>query len=563
MNFRKDDIDTQLRHYDNGPSGVYNQLNWKVRTGVDATQIMSQVVSVHEFMHNELNNTSAYGFLLQSYAYLARENTPAQAHFNNILHVLVERCRTAHEVYATWTSIALLSTDTNDHLYRTLLEDSEEYLYYYIWAAQIVQSVPDLYLRRHIVVAIINICFQSRPITEAAAADLIAFDPDALNKNEFPDQRLILITQHYIHTDWMDMLQAFTETQQLHSWYGLLRDALAGKGDESVLSLAENESNSVALITFIYDKVATKLESLGLLSLPYLEHLPFFKQLLPLLDKLAPFSQSANPLTINTQPEDITRSTLQNFENESQLFTDRPLTCILLHPSDISDATKAQILGGTGEHPHIFVTGRTYFFMREQYIFPIKEDAAWCEGNGSFTAIRYAGFVKGQRIVIYVPFSNPEEMSIFLNSKPAGVPVLAAISETARYDANWWNQWGNVFATYCTTACLLLDISPLYYIEKVFPGDAELLYGKMDIKMEEQVKSCLLFQVKHSDQTMALIVAPCGEIYARALHHYIETRYHSFRNKIDLAGEHLRNIPTILSHIFREEHQHYFRSQLS
>ncbi len=561
MNFRKDDIDTQLRYCGDGPLGVYDQLNWKVRTGTDATDIMSKAVTVHESMHNELNNATVYGSLLQSYAYLAREETPHQAHYNNLLCTLVDRCRTAHEVYATWMSVALLSADANDQLYQQLLIDNEEYLNYYNCAARMVQEVPDLYLRRHVVSAMIYICFQSRLIIETAIADIVGFDPDLIDVNEFPDQRLNFIMHGCPHINWIDMLNEFAGTQQHNAWYDLLLDALAGEGNNSALSAEGNEENSAALITFLYNRLAENFETKGLPSLPYMDHLTYFKKLLPLIDRLAPFSKSSNPLEINTQPGDITRSTLRNFENETLLFTNRPLNCILLHPSNISSATKAQILNGVGDYPHILITGRTYFFMEEQYVFQEKEDAEWCrQHTGSFTAIRYAGNMAGQRIVVYVPFLEPAELEDFLKDKPVDIPVLSSITETARSQEGWWSNWQTFFETKPATTCLLLDISPLYYLEKIFSNVEMLLYGKANIKMEEGIKSVMLFEIRRSKETQAFIAAPCSEIYAAALNHYIETRFPGFENKIDVPNEHLQHLPTIISHVFREEHLHYYWS---
>jgi hypothetical protein len=563
MNFRKNDIDTQLRFNDYGPAGVYNQLNWKVRSGADATHIMNQVVSVHEFMHNDLNNITAYGSLLQGYAYLAGENTPLQAFYTHVLYELVEQCRTAHEVYATWMSINLLRADIHDPLHEEVLADNEEYLYYYSCAAELVQQVPDLYLRRQIISAVINICFQSQAIVEAAIANLAEFDLEKLSKDDFPNQRLNFITQNCANIDWMKMLNEFVETQQSEPWYGLLRDALSGNGDETALSDPANETNSEKIERFIYDRLAEKFKQQGLLSFPYLQGLSYFKDILPLLDQLAPFNQSANPLTINTEPSDTIRGTLQNFVNETLLFSNQPLTCTLLQPRDIPDATKANILAGIGEYPHIFITGRTYFFMAEQYIFPAKEDFQWCEeGSGSFAAIRYAYMLDDERVVVYIPFSEPAELEDFLKDKAADIPVLSAISEIACYDKDWWQRWGDFFANNSATACILLDLSPLYYIEKVLCDATGLFYGKMNIKMEELVKSAMLFHVKNDGKTAALIVAPCSEIYAQAIHYYIQERFPLFENKIDLPKEHKQNLGAILSHVFKEEHQHYYQSKL-
>jgi hypothetical protein len=315
-------------------------------------------------------------------------------------------------------------------------------------------------------------------------------------------------------------------------------------------------------VAFIYDRLSAAFSKEGLHTLPYKSHMAYFRKLLPLLDALAPFKNSKNPVMINTRPDDITRGVLQNFENETLHFHDQPLTCFLFHPDDISPEIKKDILSGAGELPHIFITGRNLPFMRDQYIFPDEEDKAWCDrGNDTFTAIRYSGITEeGVRLVFYVPFSSAEQLMEFLKDKPDHVFLLGAVSVTASYDDDWWEHWADFFSTQCATTCLVLDISPLYYIENIFPADG-VLYGIMHIRMQEQLKPCMYFQLTEKGETTAFLVAPCSEMYAQALGYYIQSRFAGYKNEISLPEHHTRNIPMILSHIFREEYKCYYRSQ--
>lgn len=561
MPFNPHDIETQLHYSSAGPGGVYDQLHWSVRTGSDATELESRVVSVHEFMHNELNNLTAYGFLLQGYAYLSREDTPLKNQYTGILHELVERCRTAHEVYATWQGIALFSHHAADELHRELLKDNEEYEAYYNCAAELVKYIPDLYLRRQVVSAVIYACFQSSTVAETAEADLAAFNPAAISAADFPSARLAFITGKFPADCWPQLIKEFAGEQTQASWYNIL---VAGHADENAFLDIANDEAGERLVAFIYERLSAAFCKEGLHTLPYKSHMAYFRKLLPAMDALSPFKNSKNPVMINTQPDDITRGVLQNFENETLQFHDQPLTCFLFHPDDISPEIKKDILSGAGELPHIFITGRNLPFMRDQYIFPDEEDKAWCDsGNDTFTAIRYSGITEeGVRLVFYVPFSKPEQLMEFLKDKPENVFILGAVSVTASYDDDWWERWADFFSTQCTTTCLVLDISPLYYIENIFPDDG-VLYGKMHIRMQEQLKSCMYFQLTEHGETTAFLVAPCSEMYAQALGYYIQNRFAGYKNEISLPEHHSRNIPMILSHIFREEHKCYYRSQKS
>lgn len=86
MNFHKDDIETVLRFSSQEASGWSDQLNWTVLwTDSELDAKLANIISVHEFMHNELNNTTSFGFILQSYAYLSRENIKQKKQYQEVL----------------------------------------------------------------------------------------------------------------------------------------------------------------------------------------------------------------------------------------------------------------------------------------------------------------------------------------------------------------------------------------------------------------------------------------------------------------------------------------------
>ena len=76
MGFNENDMDSLLLYAYTQQGGQYNHLQWSVQMGANATDRLSQVVSIHEFFHNELNNTTVYGTLLQGYAFLSRLSHP-------------------------------------------------------------------------------------------------------------------------------------------------------------------------------------------------------------------------------------------------------------------------------------------------------------------------------------------------------------------------------------------------------------------------------------------------------------------------------------------------------
>ena len=58
-------------------SGRYADGQWEVSTGGKATDAAVRMVTLHEIMHAELNDSTAWGSLFHAYAALAR-NAPDQ-----------------------------------------------------------------------------------------------------------------------------------------------------------------------------------------------------------------------------------------------------------------------------------------------------------------------------------------------------------------------------------------------------------------------------------------------------------------------------------------------------
>ncbi|MCU0469503.1 MAG: hypothetical protein MUF58_12965 [Arcicella sp.] len=560
--FNDNDIESLLSYTDNNQSGSYNQLQWSVNTGNDATDIVSRVISIHEFLHNELNNITGYGFLLQGYAYLSREKSEHQQFYTKTLHQLVSRCRAAHEAYATWLSITVFKKDLHDTFPETVLEGNTQYLHYFNTAEYLVKHINSIFLKQQVVSACMRFCFQSATIVNTASNNLATFSFSSVKNSEFPDKRFQYLLEKLPEHFLINCVQEFINNIDEKTDYQLLTDAFNGNENANVLMAMENDHLSKRLMLHIYTKLQQHFDSLDSASIEDNEHLHFFEKLLTQLDLLCPFANSKNPLYLNKSPDDFDRSMILNFENETLMLSESPLPCVVLFVEEVNQETKEQIIKGVGVEPHLFITSRYSLFLKEQYQFKYEEDQEWFENsNTPFTAIRYAGNVDGERIVFYIIFKNPDELIDFLKDKPHDVPMYGCIAISAAYHQEWWALWGNFFVEKCTSSCLLTDISPLYYIENVFPTDESVSYAKMVIQIEGITRTAMIFQIKEANTIKVLMVAPCSDMYCQVIHHYIKTRYPSFTNDVPLTEVQYKNLPIILSHVLREEHTYYYRSQ--
>lgn len=563
MCFRKHDIEEQLGYGSGARSGSYNQLQWSIRPGNDYTNLEARIISIHEFLHNELNNITGYGFLLQAYAYLSREKCGKQEFYQDLLCDLVGNCREAHEAYATWTGFTVFKRSDDDDIETRILEGNHEYLAYYNKADCLARGFESLFIKQQVVSAGIRFCFQGKKIAAYGLNNLETFQLDNVAETDFPNHRFNYIINCLPDDFFRSCVLSFIRTLNDSAAFSLLMDAFNGKDNTQELLKMENDHLARGLMSAVYAELRKHFDEFDSPSLnDREEHLTYFANLLKHLDIIFPFSQSSNPLFLNQVPDDYDRSVALNFENETLILSEKPLPCIILRVEGMSESTRAEILKGMGAEPHLFIMGRYSSFLKEQYRFKYKEDEEWFSSfNAPFTCIRYAGWFGNERTVVLVPFNTPDQLNRFLEAKSDGFPLLGCVSISAAYHKDWWALWGDFFTAHCSFSCLLLDVSPLYYIEQVFPDEELVTYTKIILSAEETVFTALLFEVKEAGNTKAIMLAPATDVHCQILHHYIITRHPSYVNNQSLSQEAGAYIPTMLSHVMREEHTYSYHSQ--
>jgi hypothetical protein len=87
-------------------TGRYADGQWEVSTGGRATDAAVRMVTLHEIMHAELNDNTAWGSLFHAYAALVQD-APAAGAYREVSLSVIEACRRTHEVFATYTSVFL------------------------------------------------------------------------------------------------------------------------------------------------------------------------------------------------------------------------------------------------------------------------------------------------------------------------------------------------------------------------------------------------------------------------------------------------------------------------
>lgn len=562
MQFKDTDIEASLFYSGSQQHGYHNHLQWVIHPGADSTDLLTQVISVHEFLHHELNNITGYGFLLLGYAYLSREVSIQQSHYQSILHQLVQQCRMAHEVYATWLSLTMFGNNKADQLAQELLGNNPTYLSYYRCGADLVRSFDSSFIRQQVFTSALRFCFQSRRLTNKVLQGIDLFDPAQLDVDDFPNNRLNYLIQKLPRDFFNQVVTDFIAAQENLLQKQLLQDAYAGNDNMDALLAPENERIATTLMLEVYKALCVHFNKRRSASLNDQEHLTFLKQLLPKLDVLCPFANSSHPLELNSAPYNYDRSMLLSFENETLQFSEEVLPCMVLFPEGMDSGVKQMVIKGVGDSPHIFIIARHGRLLIDQYRFLRKEDRQWLENRLlPFIAIRFASLLNGERTVIYIPFEDPAALQQFLQQKAPGVPLLGCAAVSAVGYGEWWQSWAIFFEQQMTSSCLLMDVSPLYYIETIFAPLPQVQYEKIVIDTGREKRGALLFHLLANGESRAHVLAPCSDMYARAIHYYIQRRHPSFQQTLTLSREDHLYLPIILSHIYREEISFYYLSE--
>lgn len=558
--FSDTDIEDLLLNSTSAQYGVYNHLQWSIATGIDATDDISRTISIHEFMHNDLNNITVYGMLLQGLAYLAKENFSDNLLYKEKLQQLVKKSRTAHEVYATYLGIILFARINDDEYANRILQANPLYTNYYNIALKLVQDINSLYLKQQVLVTIIRICFQSKYIAKKALEDLSNLDINSIPSEDFPDNRLEYFSNHLPQGFILNCVKEFLEQYDDIDGKQLLSQAINGQENLPQLFAAENNRYTVDITTYLYIQLDGFLQQNNTTSCAPDIHLEYMEELLPKLDCIFAFHEAKNPLVINQTPFDYDKNILLSFENETWLFSNRPLHCRILFAEE---AHSTFPFHGVGSPPHLFITARDSRLIHQQYEFITPEYKKRFENiNGPFTALRYAVNDNDKREIVYVIFDNPESLKDFLCNKTEDTVLIGCISAyLAHTNEAWWDKWIDTFIEQCHTACILLDVSPLHYIENIFTSFDSIYYQKAIIKTTEKTQTAIIFDAVNNNTTQAILLAPCSDMYCQSMHYYINLKFkEQYTEGLTIPEHNLKMLPIILTHIFREEQLFYFHS---
>lgn len=542
--------------------GYFDHVLWAIQLGTDEDSTQ-QMASAHELTHSQINSNTVYGILLKFYSFLSKDSEVKNEHYKEIIYLLHENSKWAHEVFATWFGVYVIQRKNKNLSPEHLLNHNLEYIAYYKTASNLLYGIPGQFIPEAAIECIINFCFQSKIIGETALNNFTKFSMPGPGDFETPDNRLKYITENLVHPYFSDIIARFFETKKDAEEYPFLVNEVNGKSYLNRISgyLGEKSEQELRteLMSFIYQHLQEHFDGLHSFSYNINEQLLVAEKLFNLIEKLHPESSFSKFFRINPDPFNAAKSVFLKFEGERiKLAPPYPLKCIIQLPSMIEQERKAELFAIMEENSVILHTRHSSFLVGE-YQFINAGDKEWMNTvNQGLTFIRVMSGINKEQIIVLIPFRDQMELYIFFSTYNWSKGRIGYISNSVMMDAGWRSTGWLDFFQYGVDACYWLnDISLLYTLEKVNDSSdpnngMKFIYGGVSVTEGGLNLMALLLCVTEGDN-VKIIIMPCSYGNYKQITAYIDNNYQAFSEDNFYFHDHITNVKLIMSSIISEE----------
>lgn len=361
------------------PEGRYNHSTWELLTHGTFASEEALVASVHEAMHHVLNNTTLFGLLLIVTAYLARE----QEEYKSQLGELVNNSRNAHEIFATYSSLLLVSPDI-----ATPTWIKERYHHSYVGyvneAKQILDGIDLPHLQFIVLEVVISLCFQSDKLQDSINKGR----PFDIQFNEYPDNRLQYIQRVISPGYWKIVENSYLRQNADNLIIQMFMKADGDIAIEKQYGVRILNKISLDYHKFIYSKFITDIFQSDLSAVSYNGHLQILPKLLEFAEKATFKKLSIGSPKSLTQPEEDFG--LSDCENETLRIRSDGLSARILYFSDISSEELKYFQFQYDDLEYIYIVSRITekfvrnfrFDMGEQELLLKRHPVKWTPKSG-------------------------------------------------------------------------------------------------------------------------------------------------------------------------------------
>lgn len=525
--------------------GRYAGGRWEVSGGGRTTDAFVRMVSVHEIMHAELNDSTAWGTLFHAYGTLVRYAPDPEA-FREVSLRIIDACRRVHEVFATYAGVFLADRAAG----RSLLAGRPDYLGHYADACKLAAGIPDgSQLQWYVVAGAIRACMQTGGLPAALRTGLDRFRLADVAARDHPDNRLRILIEdgaeltRGLAADIAAELAPAGREAALH-WLTCPPGDAVTDADEEVQDRA-----AAAAVRVCFDRAAATLERRGARVLGYDGHQEYASETVAAVHRLAPAARGA----FSTAAENAAEVIMQDFGLETLRVRDQPLPARVLLLSDIPRRRRQQALRikrpGGG---YTFLVARSAGTLRAQHAITDDLRPLPAADDAPVVAIR----TPAETALRLWQVARPRELTV-LRRQIGGLGIVSSVAMSLLASAGWEDRWLEPLLN-CGPVTILMDADPFAHFEHWAAQGLRVQYDRVEATSEGESWigfTCICrhpaVQFRYENATFLTV---CSDMQAHALAEVLQDRWPRMAHRDPAAiRERLDTVMIALSHLVTEE----------
>jgi len=534
-------------------SGRYAAGQWEVSTSGRATDAAVRMVTLHEIMHAELNDCTAWGSLFHAYAALV-QRAPDPVAYRAVSLSVIEACRRTHEVFATYTGVFLADRAAG----QLLLTGRPDYLAHYADAGRLAVGVPPgSQLEWYLVISAIRACMQSHGLPAALRTGLDRFRLADLRARDLPDVRLDMLIEdgaelsRGISDDVAGQLEPAHREAALR-W--LISQPGDPAGDAEADEEVEDRAGAIAE-RMCFDRSAAALEGRGARVLGYNGHQAFTGETVAAVHRLAPAAQDMFSAAAADAAEPGT--IMQDFGLERLRIRDQPLAARVMLLADVPRRHRQQVLrlqGPAGSYT--FLVARSAGTLRAQHAITDELRPLPTADAAPVVAIRTpAGTPEAPALRLW-QVARPRELRA-LQRQIGGMGVVSSVSMSLLADTPWESRWLQPLLE-CGPVTILMDLNPFVHFEHWASLGLQIQYATVEAGSDAESRigfACICHgPAAELGYQRATFLTVCSDMQADALTMVLQRRWPTMAHEDpDAIRDRLDAVRVALTHLITEE----------
>lgn len=534
--------------------GLYRFDHWAVRLGCDPNSPQARMATLHEMYHGLLNDSTAYGTLLHAVGLLAREQ-PSEVKHAQLLNDLIERCRTVHEIYATYSSVFLLGQGRCDP---ALVEPYPDYPSYLGDALEIANLMPNPAIGFQFVQSAIRAAMQPDCLSLFASTPAEDWNELLLRLDVgVPNERFSLLRNPVF-------LRSAVE--ELSRWSGaqtdpLVREVLDAcpKSEVEYDNLIREELDPATDLigAYLYELCRGQLQRLGQSCLTYNGHQSHTAEVLAEATRGLP-QESARRLAAAPEGSRLD-DLLSGFAQERLVISPERMRGRWLRLEDIPEEKWSTLL--VGPKPHALVVVRSSLRLEEQYDFGASGAPPGDSSRAVVAVRRRAIELDGRATIEFVVICDAEQLQRFSERVASSAPVLASCAMSILGDAEWQSAWLPVLRQLAHFD-VLVDLDPFEYV-RAWAHKNEFVTAFTTMNLDDGTHKRMVMALRPNADGDLIFLAPCTSVFCSAMVVELRTLMAAgapFEETAAPFDADMGSLVLILSHLFREEPWFDFRA---